>query len=89
MMSAERSTTVIPGATFLYGLVRNERIFDESDAWLDLWCHTVYKDYGNAFSFFGSCDPVRQVWLCFNVGTAGSPLGMGQDKTDYRYIIWQ
>ncbi|MBO5169346.1 MAG: hypothetical protein J6B70_01165 [Oscillospiraceae bacterium] len=51
MMSAESCTTVIPGATFLYGLVRNERIFDESDAWLDLWCHTVYKDYGNSFSF--------------------------------------
>ena len=29
----------------------NKRIFDESDAWLDLWCHTVSKDYGNAFSF--------------------------------------
>ena len=27
------------------------RVFDESDAWLDLWCHTVYEDYGNAFSF--------------------------------------
>ncbi len=25
--------------------------FDELDAWLDLWCHTVFRDYGNAFSF--------------------------------------
>lgn len=24
--------------------------FDESDAWLDLWCHTVYQEPGNAFS---------------------------------------
>lgn len=32
-------------------LALGKRIFDESDAWLDLWCHTVYKDYGNAFSF--------------------------------------
>lgn len=24
--------------------------FDESDAWLDLWCHTVWRDPGNAFS---------------------------------------
>lgn len=23
------------------------RTFDESDAWMDLWCHTVYEDYGN------------------------------------------
>ena len=25
--------------------------FDVSSAWLDLWCHTIYEDYGNAFSF--------------------------------------
>ena len=25
--------------------------FDEADAWLDLWCHTVFRDKGNAFSF--------------------------------------
>ena len=34
-------------------LVANNRIFDEADAWLDLWCHTIYRDYGNAFSFLG------------------------------------
>lgn len=27
------------------------REFEEADAWLDLWCHTTYGDYGNAFSF--------------------------------------
>lgn len=32
-------------------LAAQKRIFGEADAWLDLWCHTVYKDYGNAFSF--------------------------------------
>ena len=32
-------------------LIDNNRIFEEADAWLDLWCHTVYRDYGNAFSF--------------------------------------
>lgn len=26
--------------------------YEESDAWLDLWCHTVSIDPGNAFSFF-------------------------------------
>lgn len=26
-------------------------IFDEADAWLDLWCHTVLDDPSNAFSF--------------------------------------
>ena len=32
-------------------LVEAGKVFDESDAWLDLWCHTTYEDYGNAFSF--------------------------------------
>ena len=32
-------------------LVDSHREFSESDAWLDLWCHTIYEDYGNAFSF--------------------------------------
>lgn len=32
-------------------LVEKNRVFSESDAWLDLWCHTTYKDLGNAFSF--------------------------------------
>ena len=32
-------------------LAEQNRVFSEADAWLDLWCHTTYKDYGNAFSF--------------------------------------
>ena len=32
-------------------LVEKNRVFSEADAWLDLWCHTTYKDYGNVFSF--------------------------------------
>ena len=32
-------------------LVEAGKVFDESDAWLDLWCHTTYSDFGNAFSF--------------------------------------
>ncbi len=32
-------------------LVKQEYIFDEADAWLDLWCHTAYEDPDNAFSF--------------------------------------
>ena len=29
----------------------SKREFEEADAWLDLWCHTTYGDYGYAFSF--------------------------------------
>ena len=32
-------------------LVDADKEFDESSAWLDLWCHTAFEDYGNAFSF--------------------------------------
>ena len=31
-------------------LVRANYHFEESDAWLDLWCHTVNEDHRNAFS---------------------------------------
>ena len=34
-------------------LAERNRVFEEADAWLDLWCHTIYRDYGNAFSFLG------------------------------------
>lgn len=32
-------------------LVEQNYTFEESDAWLDLWCHTVFEDPNNAFSF--------------------------------------
>lgn len=32
-------------------LIDQNYIFEEADAWLDLWCHTVYEDPSNAFSF--------------------------------------
>ena len=34
-------------------LAERKKVFDEADAWLDLWSHTIYRDYGNAFSFLG------------------------------------
>ena len=79
-MSAERSTTVIPGATFLYGLVRNERIFDESDAWLDLWCHTVHKDYGNAFSFLAPVIQYGKFGCALTLEQLGRRWGWGKTK---------
>lgn len=32
-------------------LTDQQYVFDEADAWLDLWCHTVSEEPGNAFSF--------------------------------------
>ena len=31
-------------------LVKSGRVFEEADAWLDLWCHTVSADPSNVFS---------------------------------------
>lgn len=35
-------------------LVDRSHTFAEADAWLDLWCHTVYQDSRNAFSHMAS-----------------------------------
>ena len=32
-------------------LAEQNYIFSEADAWLDLWCHTIWRDPRNAFSF--------------------------------------
>jgi len=32
-------------------LVEQQYIFEDADAWLDLWCHTVYEDPRNVFSY--------------------------------------
>ena len=59
-------TECIPGAVYTtpgYGfmcvprnitdrLINQKHEFEDSDAWLDLWCHTVSMDPRNAFSFF-------------------------------------
>ena len=37
--------------TITQRLVDKEYKFGPADAFLDLWCHTAYQDYGNAFSF--------------------------------------
>ena len=35
-------------------LVEKGYVFEEADAWMDLWCHTVSEDPSNAFSFFSA-----------------------------------
>lgn len=48
-------------------LFEKNRVFSEADAWLDLWCHTTFEDYGNAFSFLGAT---------IQIGKYGSVLSM-------------
>ena len=54
--------------------------FDEADAWLDLRCHTVIRDYGNAFSFLS---PVIQYGKCgsmLTLETLGNRWGWEKTK---------
>lgn len=46
-------------------LVKMNRVFSEADAWLDLWCHTTYKDLGNAFSFL--CPVIQYGELLYQI----------------------
>lgn len=39
--------------------------FGESDAWLDLWCHTVWQETGNAFSYLAPAVQFRETWRRF------------------------
>ena len=61
-------------------LVEHIRIFDEADAWLDLWCHTVYRDYGNAFSFFAPAIQYRKYGAVLTLETLGKRWGWEKTK---------
>ena len=61
-------------------LSENKRVFDESDAWLDLWCHTVYKDYGNAFSFFAPVIQYGKYVCALTLEQLGRRWGWGRPR---------
>ncbi len=52
-------------------LVKDKYIFDESDAWLDLWCHTVFEDLENAFSFLAPIVQYRKYGAVLTLETLG------------------
>ncbi len=54
--------------------------YEESDAFLDLWCHTVSMDPRNAFSFFCSGLSIRQIRSFSDFGESGTALGLGEDQ---------
>lgn len=37
--------------------------FEEADAWLDLWCHTVWEDPDNGFSFLSTENHSQGEWF--------------------------
>lgn len=46
--------------------------FEDSDAWLDLWCHTVWNDPRNAFSFLTPAIQYRFAGAVLSLETLGS-----------------
>lgn len=52
-------------------LAKDHYIFEESDAWLDLWCHTVFEDSINAFSFLAPIVQYRKYGAILTLETLG------------------
>lgn len=54
--------------------------FDDADAWLDLWCHTVFQDYGNAFSFLAPAVQYGKYGSVLTLETLGKRWGWEKTK---------
>ena len=61
-------------------LVEQEYIFEEADAWLDLWCHTTYEDFGNAFSFLAPAVQYGKYGAVLTLETLGHRWGWEKTK---------
>ena len=61
-------------------LVTYNRIFEEADAWLDLWCHTTYEDFGNAFSFLAPAVQYGKYGAALSLETLGRRWGWEKTK---------
>ena len=54
--------------------------FDESDAWLDLWCHTVWQEPGNAFSHMAPVIQFGKYGAVLTLETLGHRWGWEKTK---------
>ncbi len=61
-------------------LVEQGYVFEELDAWLDLWCHTVFRDYGNAFSFLAPAVQYGKYGSVLTLETLGQRWGWEKTK---------
>ena len=57
-----------------------KRIFEEADAWLDLWCHTVFRDMGNAFSYLAPTVQYGKYGAALTLDTLGQRWGWEKTK---------
>ena len=61
-------------------LVEKGHKFGEADAWLDLWCHTVFRDKGNAFSFLAPAVQYGKYGSVLTLETLGKRWGWEKTK---------
>ena len=54
--------------------------FGESDAWLDLWCHTVWQETGNAFSYLAPTVQFGRLGAALTLEALGQRWGWEKTK---------
>lgn len=59
--------------------------FEEVDAWLDLWCHTVWEDSDNGFSFFAPAVQYGRYGANLTLETLGQRWGWEKTKV-WRFL---
>ena len=66
--------------TITQRLVDKGHKFGPADAFLDLWCHTAYRDYGNAFSFLAPAIQYDKYGSVMTLETLGKRWGWEKTK---------
>ncbi len=66
-------------------LVQQHHKFEETDAWLDLWCHTVWEDSDNGFSFFAPTVQYGKYGANLTLETLGQRWGWEKTKV-WRFL---
>ena len=66
-------------------LAQQHYTFEETDAWLDLWCHTVWEDSDNGFSFFAPTIQYGKYGANITLETLGQRWGWEKTKV-WRFL---
>ena len=66
-------------------LVDQNHKFEDADAWLDLWCHTVYQDPRNAFSYMAPSVQFGQYGTALTLENLGRRWGWEKTKV-WRFL---
>ena len=61
-------------------LAEQHYTFGESDAWLDLWCHTVWRETGNAFSYLAPAVQFGRLGAALTLEALGRRWGWEKTK---------